>query len=328
MNARDRMFLTPILLAALLAGGPGCSRRQGPAHAAADSRSPITVRTVRVESRGGGSELVVPGRVAARGEVVVRATISGRITALPFREGQRFSNGAVLARFEAPERRASVAAALSAEQAARHRAEVARRQESRLDSLVAGRVAALRELELAQDERLAADAAYEAASAAREALLSGSEIRAPFSGVVVRRHVDPGATAAAGEPVLDIRSGGTSEIVAAIPEAWLPALQSSRIDLRVGGGPWVEARTLRVEGMTDFRSRTREARFAPVSGHGTLEAGAYADVRLARGGAISGTASSRPDEPGAELLRVPSGTLVRRGALTGVFVIRDGRAWL
>lgn len=327
-NARHGRLVSPILFAALLAGAPGCARREGPTHATADPRSPVSVRTVRVESGGGGAELMVPGRVAAREEVAVRATISGRITALPLREGQRFPKNAVLARFEAPETKASVAAARAAEQAARHRLETARRQETRLDSLFGARVAALRELELAQDDRLAAEATYEAAAAAREAILSGSEIRALFSGVVVRRHLDPGATVAAGEPVLDIRSGGAAEIVAAIPEGWLPALESSRIDVRVGGGPWIGARLVRVEGMTDFRSRTREARFVPAAGRGALDAGAYADVRLSRGDGARGGTSPRPDTTEADVLRVPPGALVRRGALTGVFVIRDGRAWL
>ena len=328
-TARQALRLTPILLAALLAGAPGCGRREEPARAKADERSPVTVRAVRVESRAGGAELIVAGRVAAREEVVVRATISGRITTLPLREGQGFAKGAVLARFEAPETKASVAAARAAEEAARHRLEIAKRQEARLDSLYRGRVAALRELEMAQDERLTAEATFEAAAAAREAILSGAEIRALFSGVVVRRHLDPGATVAAGEPVLDIRSGQAAEIVAAIPEAWLPALESSRIQVRVGGGPWVDARPVRVEGMTDYRSRTREARFVPAS-RGPLEAGAYADVRLERtvAGGAPGAASPRTDDAAADLPRVPAGSLVRRGALTGVYVIRDGKAWL
>jgi RND family efflux transporter MFP subunit len=323
MTLSNRILVSSALLASVLASAAGCAKREGPAHAAADARSPVSVRASRVESAGRGADLTVPGRVAAREEVVVRATISGRITALPVREGQSFPKGTVLARFEAPETRASVAAARAAEEAARHRLEVARRQESRLDSLHARRVAALRELELAQDERLLAEAAYGAAMAAREGLLSGSEIRAPFAGVVVRRHVDPGATATAGEPVLDIRSGDAGEIVAAIPEAWLPALATSRIQVRVGRGAWIDARTVRVEGMTDFRSRTREARFVPASGREPLELGAYADVRLL--GAASSPTSA---ETGTGGLRVPTEALVHRGALTGVFVIRDGRAWL
>jgi RND family efflux transporter MFP subunit len=328
MRVPSRRLVSSMLFASLLAGAAGCARRDVPGHATADPRAAVSVRTVRVEDGGRGASLIVPGRVSAREEVVVRAAMSGRVTALPLREGQRFSKGAVLARFEAPETKAAVSAARAAEQSARHRLEVARRQEARLDSLYAHRVAALRELELAQDERLAAEAAYGAATAAHEAILSGSEIRSLFSGVVVRRHLDPGATAAQGEPVLDVRSGEASEIVAAIPEAWLPALRSSRVDVRVGEGPWAGARVVRVEGMTDFRSRTREARFIPASPREPLEPGAYADVRLARGDSAPDAASRRSGTAGAEFLHVPSESIVRRGALTGVYVIRDGRAWL
>lgn len=323
MSRRHRMLRSVTLLASVLAAAPGCSKREGPAPAAADPRSPLSVRVFRVESGGERAGLIVPGRVTAREEVVVRATISGRITSLPLREGQGFSKGTALARFEAPESKASVTASRAAEEAARHRLDLARRQEARLDSLHARRVAALRELELAQDERLAAEAAYEAATAAREGLLSGTEIRAPFGGVVVRRHVDPGATVAAGEPVLEIRSGAAGEVVAAIPEAWLRGLPASRVQIRVAGGRWIDARIARIEGMTDYRSRTREARFVPQSNREPLEPGAYADVRLL-GAAASGT----PPRADTAAVGVPPGALVHRGALTGVYVVRDGRAWL
>ena len=43
-------------------------------------------------------------------------------------------------------------------------------------------------------------------------------VRAPFDGVVVRRHVDPGATLGPGQPLLDIRSEGAGELTTPVPE--------------------------------------------------------------------------------------------------------------
>jgi len=62
-----------------------------------------------------------------------------------------------------------------------------------MDSLYAQRVAALRELEGAQAERRGAEAAWAQARAQVDGFASGTELTAPFAGVVVRRHTDPGA---------------------------------------------------------------------------------------------------------------------------------------
>ena len=311
-----------LLALATAVGAAGCGRHERPKSANAD-HPPVPVTVLPAGGDGGRNEIVLSARVVAREEVTVRATISGRITSLPLAEGRRFSKGSVLARFEAPETRAALAAARSAVGATSLRLKVARRQEERMDSLYAQRVAALRELEQAQEERLAAEAASEAAVASLEALRSGSEILAPFSGVMVRHHLDAGATASVGDPVLDIRSLTVGEIVAAVPEAWLSRIGSASAFVRVGDGVWEQARLARVDGMTDFQSRTRSARF--VAGHGSaavLEPGAYAEIRLESRAEVAST------EPRVDRIRIAPGALVRRGSLTGVYVVRDGRAWL
>jgi RND family efflux transporter MFP subunit len=191
-----------------------------------------------------------------------------------------------------------------------------------MDSLYANRVAALRELEGAQAERRSAEAGYAQARAQADQFRSGTAIAAPFDGVVVRRHADVGVTVGPGQPLLDIRSGGTGEITVSVPEAELPRLVRARAEVQVGDGPWGEATLERVDGMTDFSTRSRVARFRAAS-IATVEPGAFARVRL-----------GAPHEAGkgartaAGVLTVPSRSLVRRGSLTGVFVAESGVARL
>ena len=188
-----------------------------------------------------------------------------------------------------------------------------------MDSLYAQRVAALRELEGAQAERRAAEAAWAQARAQVDGLRSGTQLTAPFAGVVVRRHADPGVTVGPGQPLLDIRSTAVGEIATNVPESELARLQGGRVEYQVGDGPWRAATIARVDGMTDWGTRSRVARLRPAGGE-VLEAGAFARVRLApRVGAAP--VNSEP-------LRVPLAALVRRGALTGVFVAEDGVARL
>jgi RND family efflux transporter MFP subunit len=317
--------LAATLIAAALAAG--CGARQEPAPARADT-PPVEVAVQRVGSAGDAAALLLPARVAAREEVTIRATIAARLSALPFQEGASFPEGAVLARFDAAETKAALAAARSGLSAASGRLDLARKQEGRIESLYTDRVAALRELELAREERESAEAAYAAANATQAGLASGTEVRAPFAGVVVRHHVDAGATLGPGDAVLDVRSRGAGEIVAAVPEAWSDDLARVRASVRFTAGPWHPATLLRVDGMTDYTTRTRTARYRLVGADGpALDPGGFAEIRLE-------APSSRPAATGLETpaasgtLRVPVAAVIRRGSLAGVYVIQDGKAWL
>jgi RND family efflux transporter MFP subunit len=289
-----------------------------------ESAAAITLRTVRALPAEMGA-VTLPARVAAREEVVVTARIAGRLTAISFREGDRFRQGQPLASFDAPEAREAMISARASLAAAGVRSDQARLQETRMDSLFAARVASQRERELAQAERLDAEAGLAAARAGLAELSSGLALPAPFDGIVVRRLADPGSTVIPGQPLLAIRSREVGEIVAAIPESDLPRLSGARYSFQLEEAAWHEAVLVRVDGMTDFATRTRLARFRPRSSAVALEAGAFARLRIvgrapARAG---GDTASRPD-----ILSVPTRSLVRRGALTGVYVVREGRAHL
>jgi len=316
-------------LASLVAAG--CGKSHEPERASASTAPPVEVAVGQVGAAGADRALILPARVTAREEVTIRATLGARLSALPYQEGASFPAGAVLARFDATEAKAALQAARSGLAAAGSRLELARKQEARIESLYADRVAALRELELARQDRQSAEAAYAAANAAQAGLASGTEIRAPFGGVVVRHHVDPGTTLGPGDAVLDVRSTGAGEIVAAVPEAWGDDLASARASIRFQTGPWHPASLLRVDGMTDYATRTRTARFRLTDRAVALVPGDFAEVRLEtplaapRGAGGSGT-SAAPTTRGA--LTVPSASVIRRGSLTGDYVVQDGRAWL
>jgi len=306
---------TPLVVLALA----GCGHDAG-TRATTDTRPPVAVHVLRL---GAASDqaLTLPGRIDALEEVTVTARIPARLTALPHREGDRFHAGDALARFDAPETRAALDGAEAGLAAATLQRDLARRQEQRIDSLYSIGVAALREQEGAHAERRAAEAGWAQARAQTDQLRAGTVIEAPFDGVVVRRHVDVGATVGPGQPLLDVRSSAAGEIVAAVPESELGRLAARRAGFQIGDGPWRPATLARVDGMTDPATRTRTARFHAADGQ-PVEAGAFARLRLP---ALPGAAP--PAAPGAALT-VPSGALVRRGELAGVFVAEDGVARL
>lgn len=283
----------------------------GAKHEAAErDLGPAVNVTVLRATSGSPDALVLPARVTAREEVTLTARLGARLTALPLREGDRFKRGQTLATFDAPETRAQLDGARAGLAAATVARDMARKQEARMDSLYANRVAALRELEGAQAERRGAEASWAQAKAMVDGLQSGATLEAPFDGVVVRRHADVGVTVGPGMPLMDIRSSDVGEIAASVPESELARLQSAGAEYQIADGDWSAATLVRVDGMTDFNTRSRVARFRPANG-AALEAGAFARVRLA--GGASGAAV-----PVA--LRVPVSALVTRGGLTGVYV--------
>ena len=300
-----------VTIAALLALLAGCQ----PQHATADraSAEPVEIAMATFHPGGSGAGVVLPGRVKAAEEVTLTARIAARLTALPAREGRSVRQGDPVALFAAPEMQRALAAARADVASAELTLSVASRQQARMESLYVARVIADRDREVAADARRAAEARLEAASAALDALASGSTVRAPFDGVVVSVHADPGADLAAGSPLVDLRSSAGLEVVVDVPEDALDRLDASTLTVQIGDGPWRPARLSRLEGMTDWRSRSRTAHLAFDGG---AEPGAYARVAL----------SGRPGDP--EAGSVPVASLVSRGALSGVFVIEDGQARL
>lgn len=307
-------------LAALLAAGlVSCGARD---HAPTPGASPVAVEVLRA-SPSTAEPLVLPARVTAREEVTLGARMAARLTGLPLREGERFRRGQVLARFDAPETRAGLESARAALEAAAFRRDIARLQEARMESLYTSRVAALREVEGARAERHAAEADWARARAMADQVGSAVAIEAPFDGVVVRRHADLGAELGPGQPLLDIRSDAVGEITVPVPESELGRLASGRAEFQIGAGPWRAATLARLDGMTDFATRSRVARFR--SAGAPLEAGAFARVRLP---AVAERVPGGDDALSSLPLSVPSRALVRRGGLTGVFVVEGAIARL
>ncbi|MEY4374617.1 MAG: hypothetical protein RL760_784 [Candidatus Eisenbacteria bacterium] len=304
----------PTALAALLL--VGC---HGRAPESAPERAERTVTVVTLASGPAGT-LTVPARIKAAEEATLVARIAGRVSGFPVREGTQVTAGTMLVRFDAPEARHALSAARADEQAARSAATAASRQHARVEALAASGVMTTADREAAEAADRTAAARLEQATAARETAEAAFEVRAPFAGVLVRRHVDAGADVMPGTPLVDLRSPSGNEVVSAVPEAAAAELGRARTWLQVGDGAWQSARLLRADGMVDPATRTRTAHFAVPAGL-RAEPGTFARIRIESREADTAGDASAP-------LAVPMSSVVRRGALTGVFMVEDARVWL
>jgi len=231
-------------------------------------------------------------RAARRAEVATR--LMGRVESVQVRAGDRVRRGQLLLTVE----RASLTAARQQASAGLDQAAATLR---RTERLYADSAAPLVQLEAARTAHAQADAQARAV----QADLAYAEVRAPFAGVVAARMVDPGDQAAPGQPLLVIEDRTAREIVAAVPAEvgeQLRAGQTAAVEIGAGGRR-VTARLEAVVPGADPASPTVEVR---LSGPAGLAPGLAAVAELPAGGRSA--------------LEVPTGALVRRGQLEGVYL--------
>jgi RND family efflux transporter MFP subunit len=186
--------------------------------------SPPTVRTVAARAAapaggGAGSVLDASGYVTARRAATVSAKITGKVTEVLIEEGQRVTEGAVLARLDDTEARAQLALARAQLAAARSQegeiramlvqaeSDHTRQQELFKRQLVAAQAldAALAQRNMLRARLSANEEQVRVASESvrvAEVALDNTVIRAPFGGVVTNKAAQPG------EMISPISAGG------------------------------------------------------------------------------------------------------------------------
>ncbi len=179
-----------------------------------------TVRAVKVTSEGGAPAgtplLTASGYVVARRKAVVSAKIQGRLSELRVEEGSKAREGEVIARLESADYEAQVARAEAA--VAHAQADLAENQRQlRLsEDLAKQAIVSTDALDAARSRVNLAGAALRQAQAdldVNKALLQNTLIRAPFSGVVVKKMAEVGESVAPIPPGVNI-STASGAIVA------------------------------------------------------------------------------------------------------------------
>lgn len=182
--------------------------------APAGSRPPTLVGVGEVRAGTLDDTWSYLGDVRALERAELAAGASGTLAAVSVREGDAVKTGDVLAEVDLQLAAAEFGAARAGAERAREEHAQAERTLERLRR-VDGGVLAANELEAAESTARTLGAAADAAEAARRvaaARLERHRVRAPFAGVVARRHTDPGDWVDPGTPVLDLVSTGSVEI--------------------------------------------------------------------------------------------------------------------
>lgn len=248
-------------------------------------------------------------------EATLSTRLMGAVTAVLVTEGSRVVAGSPLVRLDAADleaRAQQVAASVAAAEAA-HRATSA--QAKRIRALYADSAAPRAQLDAVEAELARATAGVEGARAGAaelNALRAYGVLRAPFSGTVTHRFVDAGDFAAPGTPLVTVQDASRLRISAAIPAAMARRVKAGQVLAATIEGEPVRAV---VEGVVPSAATMYTINAIVSNPRGELPAGAAATLAV-------------PAGTTERVLLVPRSAVVREGDLTGVRVVRDGRAEL
>lgn len=304
-----RWSLAAVLLAALPVAAETTATR-------APARTP-EVRTPEVrilELREVALTLPAEAVIEATRQATVATQVTGRIVAVHAEAGQRVQAGQVLMRIDAREAAENLAAARA--QLAQAEANFNRTQNLFKQKFVS---------QAALDQAEAALKSARAQVAAAGAGASHATVTAPISGIVAQRHAELGDLATPGKPLVTLFAPDGLRAVASIPQYRLGDVQRARLarvelpensrEYRRGdaGKRWLDGTRFEVLPTIDAQSHTATARVYLSAAEG-LVPGMAARVHFVTGQ--------------ARKLTVPASAVLRRGEISAVYVLKDGKTVL
>ena len=313
LSLKPTRFTLVLLASGLMAAG--AAQAADPKAAPAGPQVPV----VALGAQAVGAGAVFDGSLQAVRQSVLSAQASGRIATLSVKAGDRVKAGQVLAVIDDRATQASVAqaqAGVAQAQASLANAKAAyeRTKELRAQGFIA---------QAALDTALAQYRAAEAGAAAARAGLTQASVAqgftrltAPWDGWVLATHAEAGALAMPGAPVLTVYAPQPMRAVVHVPASMQAMAQAAqKIEVQLPGTDrWVTPVSKTSLPAADPVSQTVEWRLNLSDADGAQQVpGRQIKVRFT--GAPAATDSRR--------LVVPVSALLRRGELTGVYVVTN-----
>ena len=271
----------------------------------------VPVLTLGAKAVSTGYEL--DGVVEAVRQATVSAQATGRVSSLLVKVGDRVKAGQVLATID--DRDTQTGVARSQAQVAQSEAEltnalanVQRTRDLRKQGFVSQAA-----LDVAESQYKAAQAGRAGAGAgAQQARLAQSftQVTAPFDGYVMETLAQAGDLAVPGKPVATVYAPQPLRVVVQVPASMgAQARSAQRIELQVGE-TWVQPAAQQGVTAADPVSQTLTWKMdVPAAAAAQLMPGQQARVRFVGGS--------------AQRMVVPQAAVLRRGELTGVYVVSD-----
>jgi len=216
-----------LVTVASLALGATFFARSGDAAPAADTRAPLTVRTVSASSGAAVQEIRLSGITRARQRAALSFTVAGRLEQRSVQVGDRVERGQALARLDRRPLRHGVAAARADLESVAARLAQGRRDADRAARLRGEDALSVAELEGATsqvDTLSAGRSAAETAVSEAQRLLDEATLVAPFAGIVRDVGLEAGEYATPGRTIVVLDGDAGIELEVEVPEVLLADL--------------------------------------------------------------------------------------------------------
>lgn len=316
MNSTVAQRISTLLALVAVTLLAGCGSGHSPG-AGAVAEQPVHARTVIVQPSTQPVQAESPGTVIAASSAEIASRLTGYIDHVAVDLGDRVKRGQVLLTIDdqgveakVGQARANIASAKATLDDARsnyqryrvlfHQNAVSRQTYERVK----------RNYETAQAQLKAAEANLKVAQDARPY----AQVRAPMSGVITARKVDPGDLAAPGKPLLLLQESGGEQVETNVPPRTYRALALNDQVEVVGGGKRVTARVIHLGPAASPSTETHPVKLAlpPNSG---LSTGTFVRVLV--------TVGHR------RALIIPRSAVIHRLGIPAVFIVGPkGRAHL
>jgi membrane fusion protein (multidrug efflux system) len=315
MKPSAKSYARASLVGGVLIFNAACRQAEPALSAATPSASAPTVTVARAKRGSISRSIALPATILPHEQAVLYAKVAGYLKTIRVDKGDSVHEGDLLAEIESPE----LVADLARQKAEVVVADVAYRRASEAQNKAPDLVMP----QTVDDAKGKLDVA-QATLERTEALLAYTKIRAPFSGVVTKRSVDPGAfipaatsgsvsQSAALLTIMDIRS---VRVEIPIPEPEVPLVKVGLpVEVTVDELPdrVFQGSVTRFAYALDEASKTMPAEAEIQNPKSELRPGMYVRVRITM-------------ERKADALLVPAAALVSEKGQDFVFTVSDGRA--
>jgi multidrug efflux system membrane fusion protein len=299
-ESRGKILVGAVLLVLITAGVVTFLNRKSESDALAKETDAIAVPTVAVvqpQAQPGNDELVLPGNLQAFIESPIFARTNGYLLRWYKDIGSKVEKGELLATIDTPE----VDQELSQARATREQIKAA----LGLAKISADRWANLRKTDsVSQQEADQQQSGYEQATANLAAadanvrrlqdLESFKSVYAPFSGVLTRRNVDPGAlinsgAQATGRELFDIARVDPLRVYVSVPQAYAPNIKAgmkANVTLQEFPGQKFVGTVVRTAESIDLATRTLNTEVDVPNKDSKLLPGSFGQVHFAAGTSV------------------------------------------
>jgi len=292
---RAKLLIGAVLLVLITAGAVTFLNRKSETDALAKETEAVSVPTVAVvqpQAEPGNDELVLPGNLQAFIESPIFARTNGYLLRWYKDMGSKVEKGELLAAIDTPEVDQELSQARASREQIKAALGMAKISADRWANLLKSDSVSQQEADQqasGYQQALANLAAADANVRRLEELESFKNVYAPFSGVLTRRNVDPGAlinsgAQAAGRELFDIARVDPLRVYVSVPQAYAPNIKAgmkANVTLQEFPGQKFLGTVVRTAEAIDPATRTLNTEVDVPNKDGKLLPGSFGQVHFA-----------------------------------------------